>query len=101
MDGKNCADRDNPQGSVTPGWERRTFRDYNQVGASLRDSPIPRETWSKEVRQLTTAQGFGGIIVVVDVEFNLSPKYIIIILVVMASSRGNSSSNSVYFSCCS
>ena len=40
-------------------WGRRTFRDYNQVGASLRDSPIHRETWSKEVREFTTPQGFG------------------------------------------
>ena len=70
MDGKNCVGRDNPQGSVTPAaailvvvvvllLERRTFRDYNQVGASLRDSPIPRETWSREVRQPTTVQGSG------------------------------------------
>ena len=62
MDGKNCADRDNPQGSETPGKERRTFRDYNQVGASLRNSPTHRETWSKEVWQLTTAYGFGSMI---------------------------------------
>ena len=62
MDGKNFVDRDNPQGSVTPlCLERRTFRDYNQVGESLRDSPIHRETWSKEVREFTTPQGFGRV----------------------------------------
>ena len=32
--------------------KRRTFRDYNRVGASLRDSPIHGETGPKEYGDL-------------------------------------------------
>ena len=54
MDGKNCIDRDNLHRSATflHKKRRRTFRDYNRVGESLRDSPIHGETRSKEYGDL-------------------------------------------------
>ena len=60
-----------------------TFRDYNRVRASVRDSPIHLARGSKDIGGFLTSEGFGEIII-----FTIS--------VAMASSRGNSSSMSVY-----